>query len=70
MLIRIPHPDIGANPSAEEADEGLDEGTKQVIDVVDAFRLNSLGAFNTKKAYVAQLKSTHITLHVDVGCKN
>ena len=55
--------DIGANPSAEEADEGLDESTKQVIDVVDSFRLNYLGdeeagtrAFATKKDYMTQLK--------------
>ncbi|MCJ1359714.1 MAG: hypothetical protein MMC33_009716 [Icmadophila ericetorum] len=56
--------DIGANPSAEEADEGLDEDKKQVIDVVDAFRLNFLGdeasgtrLFGDKKAYFGQLKA-------------
>ena len=56
--------DIGANPSAEEAEEGLEEGTKQVIDVVDAFRLNFLGdeasgtrLYGTKKDYMSQLKS-------------
>lgn len=56
--------DIGANPSAEEADEGTDESSKQVIDVVDGFRLNYLGdeanktrAFLTKKEYMGQLKS-------------
>jgi len=56
--------DIGANPSAEEAEEALEEGTKQVIDVVDAFRLNFLGdedsgtrAFATKKDYMTQLKT-------------
>ena len=56
--------DIGANPSAEEADEGLDEGTKQVIDVVDSFRYNFLGdeesgtrAFATKKDFMGQFKS-------------
>ena len=55
--------DIGANPSAEEADEGVDEGSKQVIDVVDGFRLQFLGdeasgtrAFGTKKDYMSQLK--------------
>lgn len=57
--------DIGANPSAEEAEEGVEDAGKQVIDVVDGFRLNYLGdeasgsrAFNTQKEYLAQLKST------------
>lgn len=55
--------DIGANPSAEEADEALEEGQKQVIDVVHAFRLNFLGdeasgqrAFGTKKDFQGQFK--------------
>ena len=68
--------DIGANPSAEEADEGVEDGTKQVIDVVDSFRLNFLGdedsgtrAFGTKKDYMAQLKgeglfSTRVALAI------
>ena len=57
--------DIGANPSAEEAEEQLEEGTKQVIDVVDGFRLNFYGdeasqdrAFKTKKDFMDQFKST------------
>lgn len=57
--------DIGANPSAEEAEEGVEDSGKQVIDVVDGFRLNYLGdeasgsrAFNTQKEYLAQLKGT------------
>ncbi|MCJ1481193.1 hypothetical protein MMC06_001349 [Schaereria dolodes] len=56
--------DIGANPSAEEQEEALEEGSKQVIDVVDAFRLNFLGdeasgtrLFGTKKDYMSQLKT-------------
>ncbi|KAI4142265.1 MAG: hypothetical protein L6R39_005009 [Caloplaca ligustica] len=56
--------DIGANPSAEEAEEGVDDTSKQVIDVVHGFRLNFLGdeasgsrAFGTKKDYMAQLKT-------------
>jgi len=56
--------DIGANPSAEEAEEGMDSNKVQVIDVVDSFRLNFLGdeasgtrLFNTKKDYMAQLKT-------------
>lgn len=63
--------DIGANASAEEADEGVEDGAKQVIDVVDGFRLNFLGdeesgsrAFNTKKEYLAQLKSRSPSLSV------
>ena len=57
--------DIGANPSAEEQEEALEEGTKQVIDVVDGFRLNFLGdeasgtrTFATKKDFMGQLKGT------------
>lgn len=65
MNTEIKFPDIGANASAEEADEGVEDGAKQVIDVVDGFRLNFLGdeqsgtrAFGTKKDYLSQLKST------------
>ena len=54
---------IGANPSAEEQEEGLDDTSEQVIDVVDGFRLKYLGdeasktrAFPTKKAFQGQLK--------------
>ena len=61
--------DIGANPSAEEAEEGTDEGSKQVIDVVDGFSLNFLGdeasgtrAFGTKKDYLGQLKCRSLHL--------
>ncbi|KAI4129591.1 MAG: hypothetical protein LQ338_002165 [Usnochroma carphineum] len=56
--------DIGANPSAEEAEEGVEDSSKQVIDVVHGFRLNFLGdeasgtrAFATKKDYMGQLKT-------------
>ena len=53
------HFDIGANPSAEEQEEALDETTEQVIDVVDSFRLNKMeGAFTTKKAFQGQFKGT------------
>jgi hypothetical protein len=31
--------DIGANPSAEEAEEGVDSTSRKVVDIVDAFRL-------------------------------
>lgn len=55
--------DIGANPSAEEQEEALEEGQKQVIDIVNSFRLNFLGdeatgvrAFGTKKDFQSQFK--------------
>ena len=55
--------DIGANPSAEEEGEDLDASVTQVIDIVDAFRLNFLGdpdtgtrLYSTKKDYMSQLK--------------
>lgn len=47
--------DIGANPSAEEAEEELEKETKQVIDVVDFFRLVEMGKMD-KKAYMGHLK--------------
>ena len=31
--------DIGANPSAEEADEGVDDSARKVVDIIDSFRL-------------------------------
>jgi len=46
--------DIGANPSAEEADEGADDSKQQVIDVVHSFRLNET-SFD-KKSYLSHLK--------------
>ena len=68
--------DIGANPSAEEQEEALEEGTKQVIDVVDGFRLNFLGdeasgtrAFATKKDFQGQFKGVFVfMLLVDGIC--
>ncbi|KAI6119302.1 translationally controlled tumor-associated [Pisolithus croceorrhizus] len=47
--------DIGANPSAEEQDEGLDDGTTQVNNVVHSFRLQPT-TFD-KKSFLAYLKS-------------
>ncbi|KAF2744025.1 TCTP-domain-containing protein [Sporormia fimetaria CBS 119925] len=47
--------DIGANPSAEEADEGTDDQAQTVIDVVHSFRLNET-SFD-KKSYLTHLKS-------------
>ncbi|PBL02605.1 translationally controlled tumor-associated [Armillaria gallica] len=46
--------DIGANPSAEEQDEGLEEGAIQVNNVVHSFRLQST-AFD-RKSFLLYLK--------------
>lgn len=46
--------DIGANASAEEASEDLEEGTETVNDVVYSFRLNQ-SSFD-KKSYLTYLK--------------
>ncbi|KAF4619231.1 hypothetical protein D9613_005046 [Agrocybe pediades] len=46
--------DIGANPSAEEQEEALEEGAKSVNNVVYSFRLQST-SFD-KKSYLTYLK--------------
>ncbi|KZT62199.1 translationally controlled tumor-associated [Calocera cornea HHB12733] len=46
--------DIGANPSAEEGEESLEEGATQVNNVVHSFRLQST-SFD-KKSYLTYLK--------------
>ncbi|KAF2120191.1 microtubule/calcium-binding protein [Lophiotrema nucula] len=46
--------DIGANPSAEEQEEGTEDTSQQVIDVVYSFRLNETGF--DKKSYLTHLK--------------
>ncbi len=46
--------DIGANPSAEEADEGVDDGAENVNNVIYSFRLQPT-SFD-KKTYLASLK--------------
>ncbi len=48
---------IGGNPTAEggEEDEGVDDQAVKVNDVVDAFRLQSMGSFD-KKGLLAWLK--------------
>ena len=55
--------DIGANPSAEEGEEALDETTKQVNDVVHSFQLSAMfdgqsKVYGDMKALSSQLKST------------
>jgi len=47
--------DTGANASAEEADEGVEDGAQQVNNVVNSFRLQST-QFD-KKSYLSHLKS-------------
>jgi hypothetical protein len=48
---------IGGNPAAEggEEDEGVDDQAVKINDVVDAFRLQSMGSFD-KKGLLAWLK--------------
>ncbi|KAL9130573.1 MAG: hypothetical protein Q9217_001286 [Psora testacea] len=46
---------IGANASAEEQEEVLEEQTDQVIDVVDGFRMTKM-AFGDKKQLAGQIK--------------
>jgi hypothetical protein len=50
----------GANPSAEEQEEALEDGAEQKIDVVHTFRLEKT-AFD-KKAYMTYLKVRHCLL--------
>ncbi|KAH7887701.1 Mss4-like protein [Phlebopus sp. FC_14] len=47
--------DIGANPSAEEQEEALQDGAQQVNNVVHSFRLQPTG-FTDKKEYLTYLK--------------
>ncbi|EIE25527.1 translationally-controlled tumor protein [Coccomyxa subellipsoidea C-169] len=41
--------DIGANPSAEEEEDGVDSQSRKVVDVVDAFRLNEQPSYDKKQ---------------------
>lgn len=50
----IPCISLGANPSAEEAEEALENGATQVNNVVHSFRLQST-SFD-KKGYLGYLK--------------
>ncbi|KAF2815963.1 microtubule/calcium-binding protein [Mytilinidion resinicola] len=47
--------DIGANPSAEEGGDDVEDTSQQVIDVVHSFRLNET-QFD-KKSYLSHLKT-------------
>lgn len=53
--------DTGANASAEEADEGVEDGAQQVNNVVNSFRLTQ-SSFD-KKTYLSHLKSMFKYLH-------
>jgi hypothetical protein len=46
--------DIGAGPPAEEAQEELGDGGTNIIDVIDAFQLQSI--IFDKESYIAHLK--------------
>lgn len=46
----------GANPSAEEADEGTESATESGVDVVLNHRLTETYAFGDKKSYTLYLK--------------
>jgi len=46
----------GSNPSAEEADEGTDEGCETGVDIVLNHRLCETFAFGDKKGYTQYLK--------------
>lgn len=46
----------GANPSAEEADEGTEDGVESGVDIVLNHRLQETYAFPDKKSYTLYLK--------------
>ncbi|CAM8899983.1 unnamed protein product [Rhodiola kirilowii] len=52
--------DIGANPSAEggDDDEGVDDQTVKVVDIVDTFRLQEQPAFDKKNSSSPILRDT------------
>ncbi|KAF2787388.1 microtubule/calcium-binding protein [Melanomma pulvis-pyrius CBS 109.77] len=54
ITVGLDNIDIGANASAEEADEGTEDQAQTVIDVVHSFRLNET-SFD-KKSYLGHLK--------------
>jgi len=61
--------DIGANPSAEEAEEALDDsGIETVNDVIDAFKLKST-PFD-KKGYLGYLKGYMKAIKAHLQDKN
>jgi hypothetical protein len=62
-------PDIGANPSAEDGgDEGAEDNTSTVINVVHSFRLNET-SFD-KKSYLTALKHYMKTVKEKMKARN
>ena len=57
--------DIGANPSQEETEEALEEGSTRVIDVIHTFQLEPT-AFD-KKTYLGHLKVRVIAACIQAG---
>ncbi|KAK9796326.1 hypothetical protein WJX73_005328 [Symbiochloris irregularis] len=47
--------DIGANPSAEEADEGVEASSRKVVDLIDGFGLNEQPGYD-KKLFMGYVK--------------
>lgn len=47
--------DIGANPSAEEADEGVESTSRKVVDIIDGFRLVEQAGYD-KKLFMGYIK--------------
>ena len=57
----------GANPSAEEADEGTEEAVERGCDIVLAHRLVECLAFGTRKDYQAYLKD-YMKRYIGIAC--
>eukprot|EP00891_Asterochloris_glomerata_P000902 jgi/Astpho2/902/Aster-x0975 len=47
--------DIGANPSAEDAEEGQDSSARKVIDIIESFRLVEQSGYD-KKTFMGYIK--------------
>jgi hypothetical protein len=60
-LTILPPIDTGANASAEEAEEGLEDEVRKVNNIVSSFRLQAT-SFD-KKSYLTYLKGTPAPLH-------
>ena len=59
--------DTGANASAEEAADEIEDGAVQVNNVVNTFRLQST-SFD-KKSYLSHLKGTFRSHHISIETK-
>jgi hypothetical protein len=65
LLTRLTPSDTGANASAEEADEGIEDAAVRVNNIVHSFRLQST-QFD-KKSYLAYLKGYLKTVKAEMG---